>query len=216
MTIKYLWSAALALTLLGCGNLDRSRNTADARVQGRTLAQQVCANCHGLTGNPISPNFPRLAGQQPQYLMAQLQDFRSHQRSDPAGFEYMWGLSHHLSDKQIQQLADYYAAQAVIPTSGLSPTDSARGDQIFHQGVPDGGVPACQTCHGAQGQGGGPIPRLAGQYANYIVKQLQVFQRTNERPRGVAMKAVAHGLDPQDMVSVANYLQGLAWSTASK
>jgi cytochrome c553 len=128
----------------------------------------------------------------------------------------MWGLSHNLTDAQIQQLATYFSSQPVVPASGMNPTGSERGDQIFHHGVPDSGVPACETCHGAQGQGAGPIPRIAGQHADYIIKQLQVFQRTDERPRGAAMKVVAHGLAPQDMVAVANYLQGLAWSTASK
>src|SRR5690349_13414424 len=98
---------ALLLVLLAtaCANTPRSRDTANPDVSGQTLAQQVCSNCHGVTGNSVSPNFPNLAAQQPAYLIAQLEGFRGQSRRDPAGFEYMWGLSRHLSDGQIRQLA---------------------------------------------------------------------------------------------------------------
>jgi cytochrome c553 len=102
---------AVAALGAGCANLERSRNLADPDVSGKTLAEQVCSNCHGLDGNSVSPNVPNLAAQQKAYLTAQLEGFRMPGRSDPAGFEYMWGLSHHLTDKQIDELADYFAAQ---------------------------------------------------------------------------------------------------------
>ena len=51
------------------------------------------------------------------------------------------------------------------------------------------------------------FPRIAGQHADYLVKQLLVFQRTDERPEGSVMKVVAHGLQPQDIENVAAYLQ---------
>ncbi len=51
--------------------------------------------------------------------------------------------------------------------------------------------------------------RLAGQHADYVVKQLLVFQRTDERPEGVAMKVVAHKLSGQNIEDVAIYLQAL-------
>ena len=58
-----LAAAAAALLVLGCANLDRSRDLANPQVSATTLAQQVCSNCHGLPGNAVSPNFPNLAGQ---------------------------------------------------------------------------------------------------------------------------------------------------------
>jgi len=203
---------AIAVVALGagCANLERSRNVADANVSGKTLAQQVCSNCHGIDGNSVSPNFPNLAAQQKAYLANQLEGFRKPGRSDPAGFEYMWGLSHHLTDKQIGELAEYFAAQKLISPGAGKPLQAAKGKQIFGDGLPAQSIPPCKSCHGEQGQGTeGVAPRIAHQHADYIVKQLDVFQRTNQRPAGPAMKVVAHGLTKQNMEDVAQYLQGM-------
>jgi cytochrome c553 len=70
-------------------------------------------------------------------------------------------------------------------------------------------VPACATCHGAEGKGNATFPRLAGQHADYLVKQLVVFQRTDERPEGSIMKTVAHELTQQNIDDVAGYLQSV-------
>lgn len=206
-TVTLLAAAALAA---GCSHLDRSRNLADPRVSAVTLAQQVCSNCHGVDGNAVSPNFPNLAGQVEGYLVAQLNGFKARGRRDPAGFEYMWGLSRSLSDAQIQGLATYYAAQAPVRQPLEASAAAARaGKSIFADGVPDRNAPACAGCHGATGQGQAAFPRLAGQHADYVVKQLVVFQRTDERPEGGIMKTVAHELTPADIANVAAYVQSL-------
>ena len=63
------------------------------------------------------------------------------------------------------------------------------------------------SCHGPEGKGSEQFPRIAGQHADYVVKQLTIFQRTDERPEGGVMKVVAHGLTSSDMHNVAAYLQ---------
>jgi cytochrome c553 len=194
----------------GCSNINRSRNLADPRVPATTLAQQVCSNCHGVGGNAVSPNFPNLAGQVEPYVVAQLNGFKSHGRRDPAGFEYMWGLSRSLSEEQISGLAAYYAAQTPIaqPIEGERSRLEA-GKSIFENGVADKGIPACSGCHGAKGEGNATFPRIAGQHVDYVVKQLLVFQRTDERPAGVIMKTVAHELTQQHIQDVATYVQAM-------
>jgi len=209
-TQRLMLAAAIAAIAAGCGSLQRSRALNDPAVSAPDIAQQVCSNCHGIDGNSVSPNFPRLAAQQPAYLVAQLTGFRTHHRSDPAGFEYMWGLSRHLSDAQIQGLADYFAGQKATPNKPGDAVLAARGEEVFKHGVPAKDIPPCQSCHGPEGQGNGTFPRLAGQHADYVEKQLMVFQRTNERPEGAVMKTVAHLLTRDNMVAVANYVQGLA------
>jgi cytochrome c553 len=195
----------------GCANTTRSRDLANPNVPATTLAQQVCSNCHGLTGNATSPNFPNLAGQMEAYFIAQLHGFKSHGRQDPAGFEYMWGLSRSLTDDQIKGLAAYFAAQkpARQPIEGAASRIEA-GKAIFANGLSAKNVPACSSCHGAEGQGNGAFPRIAGQHADYVVKQLVVFQRTDERPEGGVMKVVAHELTRQDIENVAAYVQAMA------
>ena len=201
---------AAAAMSAGCANPERSRDLANPNVSATTLAQQVCSNCHGANGNSVSPNFPKLAGQTAPYIVAQLNGFKSHNRHDPAGFEYMWGLSRSLTDEQIKGLADYYASQTLTP-QGIE-GDRRRfdaGKSIFESGVAAKGVPACAGCHGDRGQGMATFPRIAGQHLDYLVKQMVVFQRTDQRPEGAIMKTVAHDLTRQNIDDVAGYLQAL-------
>jgi cytochrome c553 len=199
-----------AAVAAGCANLPRSRDLANPDASGQTLAVQVCSNCHGVTGTATSPNFPHLAGQQEVYLSNQLQGLKKHSRRDPAGFEYMWGISRNLTDKQIQEIASYFAAQTMRPQPIEGKAEEiAAGKIIFTGGVPDKGIPPCGSCHGPQALGNDKFPRLAGQHADYLVKQLTVFQRTDERPEGNIMKTVAHELTRDNIVDVAAYLQAM-------
>lgn len=204
----------LAMTLgvvgAGCSNIERSRDLANPNVSAKTLAQQVCSLCHGVDGLATSPNFPNLAEQQPNYFIAQMKQFKGHNRRDPAGFEYMWGLSRNLTDEQIKGLADYFAAQtSASPGPAASSALLAHGQTIYEKGVPDKNIPACNSCHGPQAKGNEQFPRLAHQHADYLVKQLMVFQRTDERPEGSIMKTIAHELTRADMEDVAAFLQVL-------
>jgi len=210
--MNWSWKlAAMGLMLTGtaCSNLERSRDLNDPQVSAETTAQQVCSICHGPGGNSISPNFPRLAAQQKEYFVAQLKGYRSHGRSDPAGYEYMWGLSRNLRDEQVEQLATYYFAQKASPNAPGDAVLSAEGAEIYKNGVPDKKVPACSACHGTDGQGAGAFPRLAGQHADYVKKQITIFQRTDQRPGGAVMKVIVHDLSARDVEAVAAYVQGL-------
>jgi cytochrome c553 len=212
MKFKLVLIVVAMLAFAGCANPGRSRDLGNPDVEAKVLAQQVCSNCHGMTGNAVSPNFPNLAGQVEPYVVAQLNGFKSRHRQDPAGFEYMWGLSRGLSDKQVAGLAAYYAAQSSQPSirRGTSAQIDA-GRSVFESGVFDNGkqVPPCTGCHGPGGLGQGAFPRLAGQHADYVVKQLTGFQRSDDRPDAAAMKVVAHDLTRQNIVDVASYVQSL-------
>ncbi|SFI36148.1 Cytochrome c553 [Collimonas sp. OK307] len=207
-------SLIVAASLAACNLPERSRSLGDPNVAAKTLALQVCSNCHGVQGVSVSPNFPNLAAQSQPYLVEQLKSFKSHGRSDPAGFEYMWGISARLTDDQINGLAAYFSSQS--PPSGKSgnqtsskETSFKEGQKIFEQGIAANNTPACSGCHGAHGEGIQQFPRLAGQHSDYIVKQLMVFQRTDERPEGVMMKGIAHELTPENMRNVAAYLEAM-------
>jgi cytochrome c553 len=209
-TTRLVVAAIVVGLMASCANVERSRDLANPNVSGQTMAMQVCSNCHGATGNSVSPNFPNLAAQQEAYLAAQLHEFKGHSREDPAGFEYMWGLSHNLTDKQIQELAAHFAGQELERHAIEGRPDRiAAGKAIFTVGLPDQSVPACSSCHGPEGMGNGTFPRIAGQHADYLVKQLKVFQRTNQRPQAVVMKTVAHELTKQNIENVAAYLQAM-------
>jgi cytochrome c553 len=209
-TTRLVLALLLAGSAVSCANVERSRDLANPNVSGGTLAMQVCSNCHGRTGNSVSPNFPNLAAQQEGYFAAQLHEFKGHSREDPAGFEYMWGLSHNLTDKQIQELAAHFAAQKLerMPVEG-KPERIAAGKTIFTGGLATQSVPPCASCHGPEGLGTAEAPRIAGQHVDYLTKQLKVFQRTNQRPQADVMKIVAHGLTRKNIENVAAYLQAM-------
>jgi cytochrome c553 len=205
---KFSLALAAGLAVIGCGctNLERSRDLANPNVSPAVTAVQVCSICHGIDGNSISPNFPRLAGQQPGYLAAQLENFRSHQRSDPPGFEYMWGISHKLTDSQIKGLADYFAKQVPTPNATVDAQQMIAGREIFEKGVPAKETAPCSVCHGPRAEGVATFPRLADQHQDYTLKQLHVFQETEGRPN-TPMKQITHLLSNQEMAAIAGYLQ---------
>ena len=208
-TATFVGMGLALLGVAGCANTERSRTLNNPDVPAKVTAQQVCSNCHGIDGNSTSPNFPKLAGQQEAYFIAQLKGFRSHGRSDPEGFEYMWGISHNLTDEQIKGLAAYFARQTPAPNPPVHAERISAGKEIFEKGIPSQNVPACEVCHGPQGQGNATFPRIADQHADYIIKQLQVFKKTEERPEGVAMKQVTHALTDENMQAVAAYLNSM-------
>jgi cytochrome c553 len=208
-TIAYVLGIALGAS--ACTNLERSRDLANPQVPPEVTAMQVCSNCHGIDGNSVSPNFPRLAGQQESYVIAQLEGFRSHQRSDPAGYEYMWGVSRSLTDAQIKGLAEYFSRQMPQANAAVPAKQIEAGKEIFEKGIPEKETAPCMACHGTNAEGLGAFPRLAGQHQDYLVKQLHVFQETEGRP-GTPMKQITHLLSHEDMVNVAGYLQAFPGS----
>jgi cytochrome c553 len=211
MTMKPLSLILLgSLLITGCSNLDRSRDLANPNVPPEVTARQLCSDCHGVDGNSTSPNFPKLAGQQEEYLVKQLQSFRHGDRASTQSYQYMWGMTATLTDGQINGLAHYYSQHALKPNGdkGIDQAVFAKGKEIFDNGVPAKQAPACKLCHAAGGEGMASFPRIAGQHEAYIVRQLVIFQENVGRP-GTPMEMVAHGLSFAEMESVASYLENL-------
>ena len=140
--------------------------------------EHVCSSCHGADGRSVSPTFPRLAGQQPEYLDVQLKAFRDHSRADPHAHTYMWGMAARLSDATIDGLAAFYAKQSPAPGTPDGQSEMAAGEKIFREGIAATEVPACMACHGEKAEGAGVIPRLAGQHRSYLEGQLEAFAST--------------------------------------
>lgn len=91
------------------------------------------------------------------------------------------------------------------PTQAASPADA--GKQIFTQGSP--GVTACITCHGAHGEGmaAANFPFLAGQGADYLMAQLQMFSDGSRA--NLIMKPIAAALTPEQRQAVVAYIRTL-------
>jgi len=194
------------VVLVGCSGTRDRASQKTASMPALALVNDVCSLCHGLTGESVSPSFPKLAGQQKDYLKAQLTDFKGHVRMDKAATQYMWGFTH-LTDAQIADLADYFSKQR--PMQAESETPDARGEWIFRHGVPAAGIAQCSACHGSEGQGQGRTPRVAGQHAAYLISQIKVFQQADLRERGDLESQIAHTLSDADAEAVAHYMARL-------
>jgi cytochrome c553 len=177
----------------------------DAEVQ---RVVHVCASCHGAEGRGTNAAFPNLAGQMPQYVIAQLKDFRSQTRAETDIQAYMWGVSALLDNSMIEGLAEYYSSQTPAPGKVGDTKLIAAGKKIFQEGIPERGVQACASCHGANADGASVFPRLAGQHAGYVLRQLKVFG-TRLRPHGVLMKNETAKMSAAQMQAVAEYVQSL-------
>jgi cytochrome c553 len=197
-----------ALVLAGCGEPPPSQGSQAAAIPVDIAGTvHVCSSCHGPGGNSISSTFPRLAGQQKDYLIAQLTAFRDHTRADPHAQTYMWGMAARLSDPMIAALAAYYSAQPPVTGTPDNSPEAQAGRKIYTQGIASENVPACMLCHGARGQGNATIPRLAGQHSAYIGRQLEAFAskvRANE-----IMHENSKNLTPDQIREVAAYVRSL-------
>jgi len=79
---------------------------------GQTLAKERCQACHGEDGNSTDPQYPRLAGQHPDYLVRALSDYKSGTRSNPI----MSGFAAGLSEQDMENLAAWFAKQSGVVT----------------------------------------------------------------------------------------------------
>ena len=95
---------ALPLSLVFVNVAWAAKGNAEAAKEKATT---VCAACHGADGNSPTPSFPKLAGQNADYLQATLKQYRSKQRKNAI----MNGQAEKLTDKEIADLSAYYALQ---------------------------------------------------------------------------------------------------------
>ena len=196
--VAFMCLCALGRILHGAEPAGEADNSA------RTLATQVCAVCHGPEGNSALATSPSLAAQPRPYLLAKLKLLRNKSLNEPKDHADMLGLSL-IDDATAEALARYFASQP--PPSPISGDAAliAAGNKIFVHGDPEHGVAACAVCHGANAHGIGIFPRLAGQHAEYVQRQLtQIQARLRDAP---LMHGIIKDMTPQDMKAVAAFVQ---------
>jgi cytochrome c553 len=195
--------AALAAGLIGAS----SAYAAGDAAKGATIATTVCVACHAADGNSVMPMNPKLAGQHPEYILKQLKNFKSGERSNAV----MGGIASTLSEEDMANLAAYFGSQKQNGGSAKSNGAGSAGEKIYRGGIAALGVPACAGCHGPTGAGI-PVmfPRLAGQHVDYTTNQLKAF-RAGERANDAAkvMRGIAAKMSDNDIAAVADYVQGL-------
>lgn len=183
-----------------------------AAAQPPTTVIESCARCHGVDGHGRdTAAFPRLAGQKREYLRRALAAYqRSHRHSG-----IMEPVAAALTDDEQRELADYYSGLPGPPARVATPADprALRGKAIARDGIASQDVPPCADCHER-----GPEPRnpaypvLARQFADYLVLQLELFQRGQRGGSEYAhiMQRTAARLTAEQIRDVAAYYESLA------
>jgi len=174
-------------------------------VKGAALYGGVCIACHGADGNSLIPANPKLAQQHPEYLVKQLQEYKSGKRENAI----MKGFASALSDEDMLNISFWLANQKGTPGFATNKGTVALGESIYRGGIPDRQIAACAACHSPNGAGL-PIqyPRLSGQHAEYTATQLNYF-RSGVRANNAAMTSVAAKLNDREIQAVSDYIAGL-------
>ena len=175
-----------------------------------------CARCHGEDGQGRGGASPRLAGQQPEYMLNALEAYARGGRHSGI----MQPVANGLGEEARRYLAEHYGAMSGggarderrLRGGGAEPEAIARGERIALRGVPEKGVPSCADCHGPDRPPRNPAyPLLAGQYADYLVAQLELFKKKTRggSPFAHLMEPVAERLTPEEMRDVAAFYASL-------
>lgn len=174
-----------------------------------------CGFCHGVDGNSVMARFPRLAGQDQDYLLKELRDYKAGRRRNDDNS--MQTNVEEVSDADLTAAARYFA-DLPLPPAPPAPTLGARllrGAALYQHGRPATAtspkVPACETCHGDGAFMSYIVPHLGNQHAGYIEKQLEDFRagRRGNDPKRV-METIAGRLSPAEIKAVARYLESVA------
>jgi cytochrome c553 len=201
--MKKLISLAALLAFAGAAGSVLAEGNA---VTGKARSA-MCAGCHGVDGNSVAPNFPKLAGQDPQYIAKQLADFKSGARKDPT----MSGMAAGLSKKDMDDLGAYYAGQkrgTDVPSA--SAAELKMAEHLYRGGNAKNGISACMSCHGPSGKGIPPrFPSVSGQHAAYTQKQLLDFKAGTRSNDGEVMTLIAFRMSEAEIKAVSEYMSGL-------
>lgn len=211
---KSIFAVAVALAMLAPGAYAQAKKpqppVAKAQAPNADLkrAQEIvngrCSLCHGAEGESASPIFPRLAGQHPEYIAKQLDDFKSGRRKGT-----MNDQAAELTDDEMKALGVFFGDKKAKSYAIREEDLGAVGRYIYHKGNAFSGVASCASCHGPKGDGTVQLPRLAGQHAAYIEGQLKEFNKRERTNDNAVMHTIASKLTELELKAVSSYVSGL-------
>ena len=160
------------------------------RVQERGL---FCSSCHGRDGNGTRPHIPKLAGQNPPYILEQLEKFSDGRRNHYV----MVPLAKQFTDEDKIGFALFFSRFKQVKAGG-DPSLIADGKAVFER--------ACVACHGADGRGSKGYARVAGQQPQYVRKTLTHFKMKAGDRQSDLMEQVSAGLNDHEIEAVSEYI----------
>jgi cytochrome c553 len=160
---------------------------------------EPCFACHGPNGNSQNPQYPILAGQSWRYIYIELRDFKEGRRNDPV----MSPMAADLSRDDMIALGNFFAAQKPSPIAFKADGSRVEAGRKVSDAV------LCPMCHLGGFVGQNEIPRVAGQYPQYVKKQLQDFKAKRRTNDAGNMTSVAATLSDEDIENLSHYIANL-------
>jgi len=177
----------------------------DTLFNNTPVNSQSCASCHNADGNSAVAANPKLAQQHPEYILKQLQEFKSGKRKSAI----MKPFASALSDDDMRNVAWFVGSKKAKTGFAKDKETIALGERIYRGGIGERMIPACAGCHSPNGSGiPAQYPRLSGQHADYTTAQLVNF-RDGVRLNSPQMNGVAAKLNDREIKAVADYIAGL-------
>jgi cytochrome c553 len=200
----------LTMLVLPCVFVSKKALADDSLARVHDLVMQRCALCHTVDGNSVGGFYPRLAGQNADYLFQQLQMFKGADGHPPLRHSLsMEPMVADLSEEDMHALATYYSKQQPTASDMAGVATPALGEKVYTKGSAAGAT-ACITCHGANGAGvPGAFPRLAGQHAEYVETELHNYKDGRRGGKGKPMTTIGPLLSDDEIKAVAAYVSAL-------
>ena len=199
-------SSYIGAILIGFSSLMSFALIAADSEAGKTKSA-LCAGCHGVDGNSPNGTWPILAGQHASYLVKQMKNFKSAERTDPI----MQAMVAALSEEDMQDIAAYFASQKANPVAFDEKLVKA-GESIYRGGITETSVAACMACHSPSADGNAPAvyPSLKGQHSEYLVSQLKKFRDgTRSNDAGSMMRGISKRMSDGEIMAVAAYISAI-------
>jgi cytochrome c553 len=177
-----LIAAPLGLPLGAQAADDNEDKEYEADPDAGAVMFRQCALCHGQHGQGIlGGKYPRIAGMPEYYLLNALRDYQSGVR----GYDAMVvvGSLQTANEQDLVNLAAYISDLDISLDVPAPEEGSARSGKRLYKSD-------CKTCHGRSGEGKSrkESPPLRGQYHEYLMRQIALFQN----------KERMHAGDPDD------------------
>ncbi len=167
-------------------------------AEGKALFfERGCPACHGNQGISEVKGMPVVAGQRDAYLFKILLDYQS---GRVEGATLMQGLLNGLDVNQLSNLSAWISTLSrPKPSRELPPPAIIEGDRARL-------IPACESCHGADGQGWAFQPAIRGQDRKFLETVLTQFKsgaRSNDL--NASMRFIARTLTDDEIKRLAGH-----------
>lgn len=174
--------------------------------RGKALNRQ-CALCHGFHGQGIiGGKYPRLAGLPQYYLLKMMDKYKSGELEYQA-MTVVGGLRN-LSKEDLESLAAYLSD---IDLATRSPLDIPTPEGAEVENGEDLYQGDCKTCHGRKAEGSKKkeSPPLAGQYSEYLARQIEMFKKKERIHANDEEDETFADYEPQDIKDILAYIATL-------